>query len=121
MRIAFRKVPLEGVDVNLQRDDVFLHAHTKRESANMLLCEGKLEGELEHLCDRCGSPMVLKVDEVVSVWISDQALPPSEEELPNAIEFFDGFVDFEELFTSELEAFKSDYFYCKNCINIQGE
>ena len=118
MRIAFRKIPLEGVDVNLQKDGLLFHAHAKKESANLLLCEGKMEGELPYFCDRCGESMVVKVDEVVSVWISDQALPSSEEELPNAIEFFDGFADFEELFISELEAFKSDYFYCKNCQNI---
>ncbi len=121
MRIAFCKVPIEGVELNLQRDKLFLNAHVKKESANLLLCEGKLEGQLSHCCDRCGVPIEIKVDEVILVWMSDQALPSSLEELPNAIEFFDGFADFEELFTSELEAFRSDYFYCNNCQNIQGE
>lgn len=121
MRIAFRKIPLEGMSINLDRDELHLNAHIKKESATLLLCEGKLEGELLHQCDRCGESMKIRVDEAVLVWLSDQALPSSEEELPNAIEFFDGFVDFDELFTSELEAFKSDYFYCNNCQNIQGE
>jgi uncharacterized metal-binding protein YceD (DUF177 family) len=112
---------MEGIDINLQKDDLFFKAHAKKESASLLLCEGKLEGKLDHYCDRCGDSLALNVDEAISVWISDQALPSSLEELTNAIEFFDGFIDFDELFTSELEAYKSDYFYCKNCINTQGE
>jgi uncharacterized metal-binding protein YceD (DUF177 family) len=117
MRIAFRKIPPEGIDVKLKRDNLLLSVQTKKESATLLLCEGKMTGTLAHQCDRCGQPINLEVDEDVAVFISDQAMPSSQEELFDAIEFFDGFVDFEELFTSEIEAYKSDYFYCSNCQN----
>ena len=41
-----------------------------------------------------------------------------ENELSDTVEFFDGNIDLKEVFESELEAFKSDYFYCEKCKNL---
>ena len=35
--------------------------------------------------------------------------------LDNVIEFFDGKIDFDEVIQSEVESFKSGYFYCDEC------
>ncbi len=35
-----------------------------------------------------------------------------------SMEFFDGNIDLKEVLESELEAFKSDYFYCEKCKNL---
>ena len=37
------------------------------------------------------------------------------------LNFFDGNIDLKEVFESELEAFKSDYFYCENVKIYKGE
>ena len=50
--------------------------------------------------------------------ISNGIYKGKEENLEDVVEFFDGFVNLEEVLTSEIEAFKSDYFYCDKCKNL---
>ncbi|NLC28731.1 MAG: hypothetical protein GX780_08180 [Campylobacteraceae bacterium] len=118
MRIEFRKILAEGLSFSLEKEQVTFSAKVEKRTSNLLLCEGKMEGVMTHHCDRCGDALEIRVDEVVSVLISDQELHSSEDELPNGIEFFDGYADFSEVFNSELEAYKSDYFYCLKCQDI---
>ena len=60
----------------------------------------------------------LLYDEDVNLILSDGIYKDEEENLDDAVEFFDGFINLEEVLTSEIEAFKSDYFYCEKCKNL---
>ncbi len=62
--------------------------------------------------------MTLPVDQDVKLVLSDGVYIDKENELSDTMEFFDGNIDLNEVFKSELEAFKSDYFYCENCRNL---
>ena len=44
-----------------------------------------------------------------------------DDELSNTIEFYNGQIDTDEILISELEAYKSDYFYCDKCKILKGE
>ena len=46
------------------------------------------------------------------------SIKTEKNELSDTVEFFDGNIDLKEVFESELEAFKSDYFYCEKCKNL---
>lgn len=115
MRIEFRKIPVDGLSCSLSKGKVDFNVKIEKKNSKLLLCEGKMEGLLPHQCDRCGDDMEVKVDEAIYLLVSDKELPSLEDELFNGIEFFDGYADFEEVFNSELESFKSDYFYCEKC------
>ena len=99
-------------------DGVNFNGELKRISQNLVSCKCKIAGKIAHNCDRCGEDINLKLDEDVNLILSDGIYKDKEENLDDAVEFFDGFVNLEEVLTSEIEAFKSDYFYCEKCKNL---
>ncbi len=115
MKVSFTKISTKGDKISLERDGVKFTAIVSKLNENSINCEGKIHGTTSHFCDRCGDEFELKIDEHVELIAHNGVAKGSNEELENIIEFFDGQVDFDEIFISELEAFKSDYFYCKNC------
>ncbi len=117
MKKSFLHVTKDGFDLSLKRDGVDFFVKTLKLNEKLAKCSGKISGETPHLCDRCGDEFLLCLNEDVEVMASDGLYEEPQEELDNIIEFFDGFIDFEEIFISELEAIKSDYYYCKKCAN----
>ncbi len=115
MKASFASLSKEGFKSSLEKNDVKFSFSTQNLSRDLIKCTGKIFGQSKHICDRCGNEFLLQIDEDIEVLVSDGFAKPSEEKLQNIIEFFDGFVDFDEVFISELEAIKSDYFYCKDC------
>ena len=86
-----------------------------------MLFKANLNGILAHKCDSCGDDININVNENLELILSDGAFKDKLGELSDAVEFFDGFIDLSELANSEIQSFKSDYFYCKNCKNNKGE
>lgn len=84
----------------------------------MVKCQGTIKGEIKYICDRCGDEFMLPIDQDVELNLSDGVYKDRENELSDTVEFFDGNIDLKEVFESELEAFKSDYFYCEKCKNL---
>ena len=121
MTIEFRKVPKEGIDFSVTREGVTFSGTAVKDKGTLLKCCGMLQGKLDHACDRCGEPMIIDLDEQIEVWASDGIMNITEDELLNIIEFVDEKVDFNEMMESEIEAIKSDYFYCQACQIKQGE
>ena len=68
------------------------------------------KGEIKYICDRCGEEFMLPVDQNVELNLSDGVYKDNENELSDTMEFYDGNIDLIEVFESEIEAFKSDYF-----------
>ena len=102
----------------LNLDGLIFNGELGKTNQNLVSCKGKIVGEITHNCDRCGEDMNLKLDEDVNLILSDGIYKDEEENLDDAVEFFDGFINLEEVLTSEIEAFKSDYFYCEKCKNL---
>lgn len=121
MTIEFRKVPNEGFDFSVEMEGVTFVGNAVKDKETLLKCSGRMHGSLEHACDRCGEPMIVDLDEEVDVWASDGIMDVTEDELLNIIEFVDEKVDFNEIMASEIEAIKSDYFYCPECQKLEGE
>ncbi len=125
MKISFAKIANNQIPFELNSDGLNFNGGLKRISQNLVSCKGKIVGEIAHNCDRCGEDINLKLDEDVNLILSDgiykdneENLDDNEENLDDAVEFFDGFINLDEVLTSEIEAFKSDYFYCEKCKNL---
>ena len=67
---------------------------------------------------KIGKAFMLPIDQDVELNLSDGIYKDSENELSDTMEFFDGNIYLKEVLESELEAFKSDYFYCEKCKNL---
>ncbi len=115
MKKDFISLSKDVCDFSLQKDDLKFSFATQSLNKDFIKLNGKIFGQTPYRCDRCGEEFSLEIDEDVEVLVSDKIVKPLENELQNIIEFLDGQVDFDEIFTSEIEAIKSDYFYCKDC------
>lgn len=118
MKIAFAKIANNEIPFELKKEYLKFSGNLKRTSHSLIDCKASINGSLEHTCDRCGDDIALNLDENLKLIISDGIYKGSEENLDDVVEFFDGFVDLDEVFISEIEAFKSDYFYCEKCKNL---
>ncbi len=117
MKVSFTKIPKLGDNIYLEKEDVKFTALVSKIDGNSVKCKGEIKGTTKQICDRCGDEFELVLNENVELVAHNGVANSSKEELENIIEFFDGQIDFDEIFVSELEAIKSDYFYCRNCIN----
>ncbi|WP_169973462.1 MULTISPECIES: hypothetical protein [unclassified Campylobacter] len=118
MKIAFAKIANNQIPFDIKRENLSFSGNLKRINSNLVECKALISGNMSHNCDRCGEDIILSPKENLNLLISDGIYKDSEEKLEDVIEFFDGYIDLEEILSSEIEAFKSDYFYCKNCENL---
>ncbi|MDD3323608.1 MAG: DNA-binding protein [Sulfurospirillaceae bacterium] len=120
MDIEFKKIPLSGISFEVSLNDVKFVGNAKKNDSSLVVCKGKLIGSAPHICDRCGETHTISLNEEVEVYANDGIYSHSEE-LLNVIEFFDGAINFDTMLQSELEAFMSDYHYCSQCEQKQGD
>jgi len=113
MRIEFRKVGKDANSFELKDKELTFSGSFRRVSNSIVRLDYKLEGKLLHSCDGCAEDFELKICEESSLDVSDGRYNGDDIDV---IETFDGFIDFDEIFQSEVESVKSDYHYCKNCI-----
>ena len=119
MIISFSKIANKDISFELVGNDnlVFIGI-LKRKDPFLVKCQGKIKGNINYICDRCGEVFMLPIDQDVELNLSDGIYKDSENELSDTMEFFDGNIYLKEVLESELEAFKSDYFYCEKCKNL---
>lgn len=115
MKIAFLKITPTPTPFEIERDGVKFIGTLSRKNYALVKCEAKIQGEIEHSCDRCAADIKLDIDEQISLLLSDGEYRGNDGELADVIEFFNGFIDLDEVLLSEIESYKSDYFYCDEC------
>ena len=80
---------------------------------------GRLTGSVTLTCDRCGADYEHKMDEKVTLLITDSPYKRKERESDereyDIIEFLDGKVDLDIIIESEVNAIKYDYHKCSEC------
>ncbi len=122
MKIAFTKISSTPQDFSFEQGGVRIEGTLKRKNEKEIFCKASLFGTFEHICDRCGNEMRVNIDENLWLILSDGEYKSNSQILEDVVEFYDGFIDFDELLNSEIESIKSDYFYCNDCKNqIKGE
>ena len=118
MKIAFAKISATPVPFEISRDGLKLSGNLKRKDSKFIECKGKIKGKIPYICDRCGKEFNLDVNESVNLLLSEGVFNDEGHENMDVMEFFGAEIDVDEILRSETEAFKSDYFYCENCKNL---
>jgi len=113
LKIEFRKITRDKKPFLLQEGDLVFSGDFKKVTNSVVKVDYSIKGKIPHSCDGCAEDFELEIVETSSLEVSDGAYSGDEIDV---FESFDGFVDFDEIFKSELEAIKSDYHYCKDCI-----
>jgi len=114
MRMQFKKIPQSGVDFETTIGDLRFYGVVKKISENLVNCKGVIEGDLSHHCDRCGEEFSRNLKDDIEIFAS-YGIYKDEGELLNLIEFLDDYLNFDTILKSEIESYKCDYIYCKNC------
>ncbi|WP_297963513.1 hypothetical protein [uncultured Campylobacter sp.] len=117
MKIAFAKISAAPVPFEILRDGLKLSGNLKRKDSKFIECKGEIKGKIPYICDRCGKEFDLDVNESVNLLLSEGVFNDERHESLDVMEFFGAEVDVDEILRSEMEAFKSDYFYCEECKN----
>jgi len=118
VKIAFAKISATPVPFEISRDGLKLSGNLKRKDSKFIECKGKIKGRIPYICDRCGKEFNLDVNESVNLLLSEGVFNDEGHENMDVMEFFGAEIDVDEILRSETEAFKSDYFYCENCKNL---
>ena len=118
MKIAFAKISATPVPFEISRDGLKLSGNLKRKDSKFIECKGEIKGKIPYICDRCGKEFNLDVNESVNLLLSEGVFNDEGHENMDVMEFFGAEIDVDEILRSETEAFKSDYFYCENCKNL---
>ncbi len=121
MKIEFRKVSYKSSDINYSKENLSFKGSFKKIDQKTVRCEGSFKGTIPHLCDRCAKEFDLDFNEDISLKIVDGIVHERDEEFFETIECMDSTIDFDEIIESEIESFKSDYHYCKDCIEKEKE
>ena len=117
MKIAFAKISAAPVPFEISQDRLKLSGNLKRKDSKFIECKGEIKGKIPYICDRCGKEFDLEVSESVNLLLSEGVFNEEKHESLDVMEFFGAEVDVDEILRSEMEAFKSDYFYCEECKN----
>ena len=116
MKIAFAKISASPVPFEISQNGLKFSGNFKRKDSKFIECKGGIKGKIPYICDRCGKEFDLDV-ESVNLLLSEGVFNDEKHESLDVMEFFGAEVDLDEILRSEMEAFKSDYFYCEECKN----
>lgn len=117
MKIAFSRINANAYPFKLNLENMIFEGNLAKINPKLVKINAIMQGFVYRPCDSCGEELELEIKENLELFASDGIFKDEANELSNTIEFFDGYIDLIEVAISELEAYLSDYFYCKNCSN----
>ena len=117
MKIEFRKVPQNPKDFILEVNSVKFCGTLGKLSSKLVDIKSNIDGIVEVNCCKCGINFDISFNEKIHFLASDGIYSSNDErDLDKIIiEIDNNFVDFEEIFQSELESLRSDYHVCDSC------
>ncbi|MBM0636780.1 hypothetical protein LNU06_01190 [Campylobacter sp. VicNov18] len=117
MKITFSKINVKDYPFKLDLENIIFEGKLTKINPKLIKINALMQGCVQRNCDSCGIELKLEIKENLELFASDGVFKDKMNELSNTIEFFDGNIDLEEIAISELQAYLSDYFYCKDCDN----
>ena len=114
MLIPFRRLSTLPLDFELNRDNARFSGEIFLKKSNLAQLNGTITASISIPCDKCAEPIERPLNEEVSFYISDGIYQGAEEVL-DVVEIDTSTIDMNELFSSEIELIRSDYFCCDNC------
>jgi uncharacterized metal-binding protein YceD (DUF177 family) len=115
MQILFKKITSTKYDFNLDIESLKVEGVYYRNKA--LVCiDALVSGETPNICFRCGENFTQIINTNLELKIcQNKYIKSQDNELLDIIEVFNDKICFNEIFISEINSFKSDYFACKKC------
>jgi uncharacterized metal-binding protein YceD (DUF177 family) len=114
MKIEFRKIPLTSSEFEIDSNSVKFSGTFCKISSKLAKIDGKIEGELDVDCCKCGQSLSITLDETTTFLVSD-GVYSSEDEEYIVIDVDNHFLVFDEILKSELDSLKSEYYICNTC------
>jgi len=112
-----KKITQQGRDFNYTENNINFSGSLVRDK-KLVNLTGKLFGELEVSCDRCGEDINFSLDENIILKISD-GIYHSDKLDDIVIEADNGKITINEIFQGEIEVIRNDYHCCQNCNNLE--
>lgn len=112
MKISFQKITEQPKSFSIQKDGLLFSGNVARKDKNLYKITSSLEGELLSICDRSGEEFLQKIQEDLTLYISNGIWDIQSQDKENAldvIEFFEGFIDFEYILQSEISSIQMQY------------
>lgn len=114
MMISFRKLGSQPLAFELNRDNARFSGDLILKKSNLAQLNGTITGSILIPCDICAEIIEKPLNEEVSFYLSDGIFEGNDENL-DVVEIEQSMIDMDELFRSEIELIKSDYFCCAKC------
>lgn len=114
MVVPFRRLGSQPLEFELIRDNARFSGDLILKKGNLAQLNGTITGSISIPCDICAEIIEKPLNEEISFYLSDGIFEGNDEEL-DIVEIEKSMIDMDELFRSEIELIKSDYFCCANC------
>jgi len=114
MKIPFRRVTDERQPFELKKRGMTVEGTLRKYRPGLVLLEATMRGSLKVDCYRCGESFDIMPDEKVEFLIADGAYE-GQDETYDVVEMYDGVIDLDEVFDSEIASIESDYHACDQC------
>lgn len=115
MKIFFDKISATPLKFTTENGSLKFSGSLSRKASGEVLLLGAIAGGLSHFCDSCGSEILLNLNEKIELILNKGIYKDDEHKVLDVIEIFSDEINLDEIFISEIEAYKSDYFYCEKC------
>lgn len=113
MLIHFDKITHSPKSLEIKSGDITMNFMLKKLNHHKVKLEGKLNGTIDLVCDRCGTSFKELIEQPIELILSQKVI--EEKENLDIIEFLDGNIDLNYILSSEIESIVCSYNYCDNC------
>jgi uncharacterized metal-binding protein YceD (DUF177 family) len=113
LKIVFDKVGSTAKPFIVEAQKVTLSGTLCKSGYHRVLLDGRMEGTLPLICDRCGSTFEQRIDTPFKLTLSD-VVSEDKDDL-DIIEFLDGVIDMTYVLESEINAIEGAFHYCDSC------
>ena len=119
MKIEFKKVSHQVKDFNLSFDNGQFFGSFLKTSSNFVELKSNIKSKEDVICCKCGTTFKSIFNEKLDFLLCDGIHSSNiDEKLDKIIiEIDNDFIDFREIYQSEIDSFKSDYHICSKCDN----
>jgi len=113
MKIQFDKIGSTPKPFKVMLEKVTLEGTLKKSGYGRVTLKGKLYGEVDLDCDRCGRSYLEDLNSELLLSLSNSVLKDKDD--LDIIEFLDDEVDISYILESEINVLKSTYHSCTEC------
>lgn len=112
--IPFKHLNSVPMAFEAKQDNALFLGTIVHKKHNIAQLNGTITGSIFIPCDICAEVFENTLNEEVSFYLADGDVHENDREL-EIVEIENSVINLDELFNSELELIKSDYFCCSNC------